>query len=148
MSTCHKFRWRPGVEDNEISDMSWPKEYVVKLFCFFSVQICFFDLRAMFPVIPLGATANYTCFMYPILQFHYTDARCHVGLLSYLHIKPPQFTIARAALFEMVSRSAVIQFFLGFSQYSAPAWYWAFVSGNNIKTILWQLKLSWCLSHF
>lgn len=29
-----------------------------------------------------------------------------------------------------------------------PSWYWAFVSGNNIKTILWQRKLSLCLPHF
>lgn len=144
MSTCHEFQWRPGVEDNEIADMSWPKEYVVNFF-FLCADLLFWST---FPVIPLRATANYTCFMSPILQFHYTDARCHVGLLSYPHIKHPQFTVARAALFEMVSRSAVIQFFLGFSQYSAPAWYWAFVSGNNIKTILWQLKLSLCLPHF
>lgn len=86
-----------------------------------SVPIRFFDPRAAFPVIPLSATANYKCFMSPISQFHYADARCHVGLLSYPHIKHPKFTVARVALFEMVSRSTVIQFFLGFSQHSAPA---------------------------
>lgn len=117
-------------------------------FLFLSLPFWFFDPRATLPVIPLSATANCKCFMSPILQFHYADATCHVGLLSYPHIKHPQFTVATAALFETVSRSSVIQFFLGFSQHTAPVWYWAFVSGNNIKTILWQLKLSLCLPHF
>lgn len=151
MSTCRKFQCRAGARSNESSKLASARHGIVKMVL--SSELCYvFVPLVVFPVILLNATANYSCFMSPISHFHYADAKCTVIWMCChshaLSLPEPPCAYCRVALFWMVNRSTLIRFPLGLGRHSPPAWFWAFVCGNNIKTILQQLKLSLCLSHF